>query len=427
MGYLKKRFFPDINETFYFNRLDNGLMVYLLPKKGFQESLAMMTVGFGSLDNQFTINYETKKNYPTGLAHFLEHQLFERAGQKDLADQLTRVGADSNAFTSFDQTSFYVSTAMPIKASLNVLQEALTSTHFTDLSIQKEKEIITQEIAMYQDDPSYCLYHHTLQNLYPMTAMEADVAGSKESIKQISLSDLEDNFTYFYHPSNCTLLVVGDFDVKSLYKEIVTCQRRFPIERDARLERQKLALNPVIAKGSVQMQVSLPKLAIGLRVRKSYFASRLKEKMAMQVLFSLVFGWTSKYYQAWYNDQKIDDSFVIEVEVINPCEFIMISLDTKEPIAMANSLKTAIKQIAVNQDLNEAHLTLVKKELYGNFMKGFDCLADLAGDFMSSLSDDETLFDYLTVLSSLTLADIKGLAAQLQELTDLVEFTIFPK
>lgn len=427
MGNLKKRCFPQIDEIFYFNTLDNGLKVFLIPKKGYQENLAMMTVKYGAVDTEFTLNNDDKKVYPAGLAHFLEHQFFEREDKEDLSKQLTRLNADSNAFTTHQETSYYFSASGQFSQSLNILQKAFKSTHLTELSIKKEKGIIKQEIDMYQDDPDYKLFLGVLGNLYPDTPLAQDIAGDRYSLAEICKEDLEDNFTYFYHPSNRSLLVIGDFDVKQVYKDIVATERQFPIERSARIERSELSLNPIQEKGSLQMEVALPKLALGFRLRGLSSQSLLKEKLVIRLLFQLLFGWTSSNFQTWYEEGRVDDSFDIDIEVSTYCQFVIVSMDTKEPIAMASKIKHSLKHFTKSQDFTKERFELLKKELFGEFLKSLDSLDSLAVEFMNHLNGKETYFHYPDILSDLSFESVIEMGHYFNRASDISEFTIFPK
>ena len=146
------------------------MTVFLIPKESFKETLAVMSSCFGSIDTNFTVNGK-KKSYLAGIAHLLEHQLFEMNKQKDAAYEFTKLGTESNAYTTFDKTIYYFSTADNIKKNLDLLQEFTSQINFTDMSIEKEKKIITQEFNMYQDDSDDYLYQVILSKLYPQTSL----------------------------------------------------------------------------------------------------------------------------------------------------------------------------------------------------------------------------------------------------------------
>ena len=215
---FEEKYYPAVKETVYQTRLSNGLTVSLLPKKQFNEVYGVVTVRFGSVDTCFTLSEKGLQSYPAGIAHFLEHKLFERENAEDIMESFTRLGADSNAFTSFTKTSYLFSTIDHLSENLDLLEELVTVAHFTEESVEREREIIQQEREMYQDDPDSRLFFATLANLYPNTPLATDIVGSEKSINNIQLNDLKYNFTAFYKPVNMSLFLVGNFDVDTVEK-----------------------------------------------------------------------------------------------------------------------------------------------------------------------------------------------------------------
>ena len=171
---FEEKYYPAVKETVYQTRLSNGLTVSLLPKKQFNEVYGVVTVQFGSVDTCFTLSEKGLQSYPAGIAHFLEHKLFERENAEDMMESFTRLGADSNAFTSFTKTSYLFSTIDQLSENLDLLEELVTVAHFTEESVEREREIIQQEREMYQDDPDSRLFFATLANLYPNTPLAAE-------------------------------------------------------------------------------------------------------------------------------------------------------------------------------------------------------------------------------------------------------------
>ena len=211
---FEEKYYPAVKEMVYRTRLSNGLTVALLPKKEFKEVYGSVTVQFGSVDTLVTEVDGDVKKYPAGIAHFLEHKLFEREDASDFMSAFTSLGADSNAFTSFTKTNYLFSSTDYLLENLDLLDELVTSAYFTEDFILREQDIIQQEREMYQDDPDSCLFFSTLANLYPGTPLATDIVGSEESISQINLTNLQENFTRFYKPVNMSLFLVGNFDVE---------------------------------------------------------------------------------------------------------------------------------------------------------------------------------------------------------------------
>ncbi len=428
MSQIVKHQFPRIDEEISYIHLENGLRLIIIPKHGFKETTCMLTSHFGSLDTTFTDSDGQVKKYPEGIAHFLEHKLFELANNKDAAILFTNLGADANAYTGFDKTSFFFSTTESISESLDLLQEFLSETHFDEDSIQKEKEIIGQEIDMYQDESDYRLYQGILSNLYPETPLAEDIAGTKESIQQITVEDLRENHRYFYHPRNMTLLVVGDIDEDLILQQVEKTQKRLKTVTVGPVTRKKLNTLPVLKTQSIRMDVAQPKLAVGYRGEEpTSDMSLLRQKIALRLLFAMLLGWTSETYQTWYEGGHIDDSFDIEIEVQPNFQFIIFSADTLEPIAMSNKIRQLIKKLDKSSDINKKHFELVKKELYGDFMRSLNSVNHLASQFMTYLTDTENYFDIPQILEHLSLTDTVEIGKQFLATAEVSDFTIFPK
>ena len=212
---MERKDYPAVGEAVYQTTLRNGLKVFLLPKRDFNETYGIMTANFGSIDTSFIPRGSNQAvQYPAGVAHFLEHKLFEDENGQDLLQQFVELGAESNAFTSFTKTSYLFSATDNVLENVRLLQSLLENAYFTEESVQREQGIIQQEIDMYKDNPDYCLFFHTLANLYPDTPLAEDIAGSVESIAEITVEDLDENFETFYHPSNMSLLLIGNFDLE---------------------------------------------------------------------------------------------------------------------------------------------------------------------------------------------------------------------
>lgn len=426
---LKEQIFSEINEKIYSAELENGLKVFLIPKQDFQESCGMMIVNFGSLDTKFTYDGQSKE-YNEGIAHFLEHKLFELEDGQDVAELFTNAGANSNAFTTFDKTCYYFSAVDNLEENVTLLQQFISETSFTEASITREKDIIGQEIDMYQDDADYRLYQGILENLYPNTALAQDIAGTQESIENISVADLKENHNIFYSPQEMTLLLVGNFDKDLLFNQIKKEQKEKASKKHV-VKRQSLVYEQVVPKKNIQMDVTQPKLAIGYRgVQLPKGTSSLRQELALRLFFTMLLGWTSKHYQQLYESGQIDDSFDFEIEVCPDFQFLIISLDTLEPIAMANNICQYLNKVSQSSnldDLSEEHFEIVKKELYGDFFKSLDSIDNLSAQFINHLSANETYLDVPKILVTLVFAEVLKIGNDFLAHADATEFTILPK
>ena len=421
---FEEKYYPAVKEMVYRTRLSNGLTVALLPKKEFKEVYGSVTVQFGSVDTLVTEVDGDVKNYPAGIAHFLEHKLFEREDASDLMSAFTSLGADSNAFTSFTKTSYLFSATDHFLENLDLLDELVTSPHFTEDSILREQDIIQQEREMYQDDPDSCLFFSTLANLYPGTPLATDIVGSEESISQINLTNLQENFTRFYKPVNMSLFLVGNFDVGQVQDYF---ERKELEDLDVQeLAREKFVLQPVKQTDSMRMEVSSPKLAIGVRGKQEVAeADCYRHHILLKLLFAMMFGWTSDRFQKLYESGKIAASLSLEVEVTSRFHFVMLTMDTKEPVALSHQFRKAIRNFTKDLDITEDHLDIIKREMFGEFFSSMNSLEFIATQY-DAFEHGETIFDLPKILQEITLEDVLEAGHHLIDDGDIVDFTIFP-
>ena len=421
---FEEKYYPAVKETVYQTRLSNGLTVSLLPKKQFNEVYGVVTVRFGSVDTSFTLSEKGLQCYPAGIAHFLEHKLFERENAEDIMESFTRLGADSNAFTSFTKTSYLFSTIDQLSENLDLLEELVTVAHFTEESVEREREIIQQEREMYQDDPDSRLFFATLANLYPNTPLAADIVGSEKSINNIQLNDLKDNFTAFYKPVNMSLFLVGNFDVDTVEKYF--SQKKLGNLEEMVVRKEKLTLQAVKETDSLRMEVSSPKLAVGIRGAGEVAEEDCyRYNVLLKLLFTMMFGWTSERFQKLYETGKLDASLSLEVEVNSRFHFVMLTMETKEPVSLSHQFRKAIRNFTKDSDLTEEHLDLVKSEMFGEFFSSMNSLEFIATQY-EPVDRGETIFDLPKILQEITLDDVLEAGHRLIDDGDLVDFTIFP-
>ena len=420
---FQEKYYPAVKETLYQAKLENGLTVSLLPKNDFNEVYGVVTVYVGSVDTEFTARDSKKKTYPKGIAHFLEHKLFERENSEDIMAAFTKLGADSNAFTSFTNTSYLFSTSDNVADCLDLLDELVTSFNITEESVEREKDIIQQEREMYQDDPDSCLFFKTLANLYPETPLASDIVGTEDSIEDISLEDLRDNFDEFYTPVNSQIFLVGNFDLELIQnyfsqKDVGGCI--------VQNQKEPIALHPVKKVESIRMDVASPKLAIGVRTNSDMgHQDCYRYSVLLRALFTMMFGWTSKRFQSLYETGKLDSSLSLEVEINRRFNFLMLTMDTKEPVSISHQFRKAIQNFATDSDVSEEHLDLIKSEIYGEFIHSMNSLEFIATQYQSH-SDETTLFDLPKIIQEMTLDDVLEVGHHFIDNSEIVEFTIFP-
>lgn len=428
---MEKIEYAQLNETIYKEILPNGLTVILLPKIDFYKTYALFSTNFGSIDQQFIPIGETDfKKMPDGIAHFLEHKMFEKK-DGDVFDDFSKLGASANAFTSFTKTAYLFSSTSHFKENLETLLDFVQKPYFTNKSVNKEKGIIRQEIQMYDDLPEWRVMFGLLENLYPNHPASIDIAGTIESIEDITAELLYENYHTFYHPSNMQLFVTGNFEIEQTiewirknqnlkqFEEAKEIKKRYPSEENTK----------VIPSGEIKLPVNKPKVLVGIKGKKNKLkgAAALRQLISVEFLLKLLFGETSSTYLKLYDEGLIDDSFNYEYTFEREIDHLSVGGDTKEPDQLTSILKNLLLKAAESPDLNEKHFEIVKKRSIGETLQSLNSLEFIAHQFSDIQFEDVTVFDIIPLMESIELEDIKKVAMQYINSENMSEFRVTPK
>ncbi|MDR1568311.1 MAG: insulinase family protein [Streptococcaceae bacterium] len=428
---LEKKY-SKLGEAFFSKTLANGLTVFLLPKADFHKTHAIFSTNYGSIDNQFTLsNTDEVISVPDGIAHFLEHKLFDKENT-DISLVFAKQGASSNAFTSFTKTSYFFSTIENVYQNLELLLDFVQTPYFSKQSIEKEKGIITQEIQMYQDDPDWRLFFGLLNNLYPNQSLSIDIAGTPESIRKITPEDLYLCYHTFYHPSNMILFVTGPFDVERMMSFIQANQAKKTFPKATAIQKNStIAKQAIVAHDEIKMEIITPKLIIGFKGNDDLANYTEKElityKLAISFALKLLFTVSSANYQELYHNSLIDESFYADFSLERSFHFIEISSDTEYPKELSKILRKKVTEYKTAADWNAAHLERIKKNALGKLIMSLDNLGYLANQFSQNLYPNTTFLDLPEIIQEITLAEIEHYLEIFLKHTEFADFTIFPK
>lgn len=428
-----KKVYEKINEILYSEVLPNGLTVYLLPKPGYHKTYGLFTTDYGSIDNRFIpLGQEEFITVPDGIAHFLEHKLFEKE-TGDVFQDFGKQGASANAFTSFTKTSYLFSATDNIELNLTTLLDFVQEPYFTEASVNKEKGIIAQEIQMYQDDPNWRQFFGIINNLYPKHPLHIDIAGTVESIDEITAEDLYTCYHTFYHPSNMKLFVVGNIEPESIMALIKANQaaKDFPIPQSIKREFPAETLTDIKKSDRLEMPVTRAKGILGLKMLTADLPQDnhelLRFKTAASLLWQLLLGTTSKNYLNLYDAGVIDDTFGYEFNLDRTFCFADFGGDSDNPKELTKAVTAILLNYGKDPEINEANLNLLKKRMLGKFFQSLNSLEYIANQFNQNLFGDLTLFDLPEIIQSITLEDIYTCGQRLIKEEALSEFFMYPK
>jgi predicted Zn-dependent peptidase len=402
--------YPHLNETIYHEKLDNGLEVYVLPKEGFQKTYATFSTKFGSVDNHFQVEGKPEVQVPDGIAHFLEHKMFEEP-EGDVFANFASQGASANAFTSFDRTAYLFSATENIMANLETLINFVQNPYFTEENVQKEKGIIGQEINMYQDNPDWRSYFGLIETMYKKHPVHIDIAGTVESIAKITKDTLYDCYYTFYHPSNMSLFVVGGVDPQEVIDFVKANQASKAFEPQGKIHRffeaEPFEVNEL--KRVTLLPVSLPKCLFGFKENapgvdgKPLLHKELVTKLVLDILLSA----SSSLYETLYDENLISDNFGHEFNCSRDYAFSVIGGDTRDPQRLIDRIRQEIekrKEIGLDAETFERS----RKKKIGNFLRMMNSPESIANEFTKYRFHDIDLFDILPVYESLALDDVNA-------------------
>ncbi|EMF0576511.1 insulinase family protein [Enterococcus faecium] len=428
---MNKTEYEQINETLYHEVLPNGLTVYLLPKNDYHKTYGLFSTNYGSIDNEFIPYGEKEKvKVPDGIAHFLEHKLFEKE-DGDVFQLFGKQGASANAFTSFTKTSYLFSTTDQVEKNLTTLIDFVQAPYFTEETVNKEKGIIGQEIQMYEDDPNWRMFFGILNNLYPTHPLHIDIAGTVESIDKITAQDLYTCYRTFYQPSNMVLFVVGKMEPEKLMKLIRENQeaKNFPPKQEI-VRYFPENTKEIIKQSALEAAITRDKFVLGIKgldTLPQEGTELLRYKTAINLLFQMILGNTSRNYLAMYNQGIIDDSFGFEFSLDREFHFADFRGDTDEPEKAAEKVKEIILGFADDPEVSETNLDLLKKKMLGQYFQSLNSIEYIANQFTQSLFGDRTLFDLPEIIDSIQMKDVLAAGEAFISEEAFSEFYMRPK
>ena len=397
-----------IGEQLYETEI-NTLRVYYIPKKDFTNSFAILTSDFGSADVEFSIDGgDSYKRYPEGIAHFLEHKMFEMPGGENIFNRFTELGASVNAFTNNHQTSYHFSTTTNFDESLKLLLKMVFTPHLTEENTEKEKGIIAEEIKMYDDHPGFRGYMEALKSLYVNHPVKEDIAGTVESIYKLTATDLQECYNAFYNPRNMILVLSGDLTIESFEK--IISDGVVP-GKDLQLVKKTYNEPTMVNKkaSTIEMNLQVPNYLYGIKVLPGK-ESLLKENLIGSLITKLIFGSTSDFYEENLRNGQINDSFSAAMSLDKDHGEIFIGGESKTPDKTLNLIENYISEALENKEFfenKEKDLIRIKKSMIGSFVNLFNTVNKIGTTTTAMLLLGEDLFSYVHILKEISLKDVE--------------------
>lgn len=399
-----------VKEKLYVEKLENGLTVMIMPKKNIQKKYMIWATNFGSIDNKFIAPNDKKEtNIPDGVAHFLEHKMFEQQNGTNSLDTLTALGVNANAYTTIDHTCYLFECTDNFYPAMDELMDYVQNPYFTDQNVEKEKGIIGQEIQMYDDYPSWAVYMNAMKCMYKNNPIIIDIAGSIESISKIDKEVLYKCYNTFYHPSNMVMCFAGDFEPEALIEEVK--KRLKPTEKHGEIKRiYPEEPEQIVKKENTQnMEVSMPIFVIGIKDvidnKNCTSSSIVKKHIAIEILLNMLIGKSSKLYKELYEAELITGEPYLDYEFSKQYAHVSITGQSNDPKKVLEKFETEIKKMKEN-DIDLAHFQRVKNMIYGNYVKEYDDVAEICrmfvGDYMKGINSFEYIEEYEQVTPEYT-------------------------
>ena len=395
-----------VKEKIYIEKLDNGLTVMIIPKKGVQKKYMIWGTNYGSNDNEFIVpGEEEKTTVPNGVAHFLEHKMFEQENGVNSLDVLTALGTEANAYTTNDHTAYLFECTDNFYEAMDELMDYVQHPYFTDENVEKEKGIIGQEIMMYDDYPEWKVYLNALKAMYHNNPIKIDIVGTIETISKIDKEILYKCYETFYNPSNMAMVICGDFEPEKLIEEVkkrlIDKKSNGKIERIFKEEPEEIVKEKIEQK----LEVSQPLYTIGIKdkidnVENSNKTDIVKKHIAIEILLNIIMGRSSKLYKELYNEGLIYSGASLDYEFSKTYAHILIAGQSTDPEKLYEKFKVRVKELIEN-GIDENDFERNKKMIYGGYVKEYNDVTDIARMFLADYFKGINSFDYIEEINSI--------------------------
>lgn len=390
----------NVKEKLYIEKLENGLTVMIIPRKNVKKKYIIFGTHFGSIDNTFVLNGENEpKTVPDGVAHFLEHKMFEQKSGVNSLDTLTALGVNANAYTTNDHTAYLYEATDNFYDALDEFMDYVQNPYYTDENVEKEKGIIGQEINMYEDYPEWQVYLNAIKCMYKEFPIRLDIAGSIDSISKITKEMLYLCYDNFYTPNNMAIAICGDFEPKEILEEIKkriihkekkeVPKRIYPNEPEGINEKEKV----------VDMKLSNPMFGVGFKDKPE--GDMVKRHIGVQVVLNTLLGKSSPLNKRLTDANLLLGTLEPEYEYTKDYAFVLITGLSRKPEEVIKEVNKEIENARKN-GLNEKDFIRNKKKLYGDYITEYNSVDETARMFLADFFKGVNSFEYLEKYKEIT-------------------------
>ena len=403
--------YPRLDEVLCKTRLENGLTVAVVPRPGFSRRLAYFVTDFGSIHTDFVFEGKTH-HVPAGVAHYLEHKMFDMPGGRDVSAEFAALGASTNAFTSYDMTAYYFSCTENFSQCLQLLLEFVSTPYFTEESVERERGIIDQEIGMNADAPDSQVFEDLMEAAYRSHPIRVPILGTSETIRQITPEILHTCHRAFYTPGNMMLCVIGDVDpeeVCGLARRVLGDAPRDVAVKLNRWQEPAASLSPGCTRS---MEVAMPMFSM---VFKCPPLPRGEEGILTEMVADLaaeaLFGESSELYLRLYEEGIIDSSFGGGFETLDGCAMLMCSGDSDDPEAIRAAILDQARRLQT-EGIPEDRFLRMKRSALGRRIRGLDSFDSTCFRLCAYHFADFDYFDFPRVYEGITREHILDFLAE---------------
>ncbi len=413
-----------IKEKLYVEKINNGLTIMVLPKKTRKKYIVWST-NFGSIDNKFYAPGEQVLTVvPDGIAHYLEHKLFEQENGENSLDVLTSIGVEANAYTTNDHTAYLYECTDNFDEALDEFMNYVQNPYFTDENVEKERGIIEQEIMMYDDYPEWSIYMNAMKCMYKDNEINIDVAGTKETIAKINKEKLYKIYNAFYKPDNMIIVLSGDFIPEEIIEKVkskITMKANPNETRRVYNKEQEEISEKYIEK---KMNVSIPTVLIGYKDNKLK-EDKVKKDIAIDILGGILFGKSSKLFERLYETGKIFSEPAINYEFSRTFAHILIQFQTNFVEDVVEQITSEINELKKN-GIPEDDFERIKRRVYGDLIRDYNEVSGIATGIVADYFKDINSFDYFEEFSSINKEYVENVLKELFVESKMVVSVIKP-